>query len=180
MSHRAVIETIKTEIDVHLASGKRRLLMTPGNYGRDFAEKELGLRIEDGIKCSNHIGDALDYASRKNVEHILLIGHAGKLVKLAGGVMNTHSGVADCRMEIIAAHSALAGAGREVIRKIMACTSTGAAIELLQAYKINDAVWKSIGEKIGFHICSRVRGKVTVEYIIFTQEHGVLCKGIAI
>jgi len=174
MSNRAIVETIKTEIDVQTASGKKNLLLTPGNYGRDFAEKELGLDIGDAIKCSNFIGETLDYACIKGIERITLIGHAGKLVKLAGGIMNTHSGIADCRMEIIAAHCALAGAGKEAISQIMACVTTEAAIEIMKQLGINDTVWVSIGQKVGFHLRQRTHGKLIVEYIIFTQEHGVL------
>jgi cobalt-precorrin-5B (C1)-methyltransferase len=174
MSSRAVVETIKTEIDVRTASGIKNLLITPGNYGRAFASSALGLDIENAVKCSNFFGETLDYACARGVENITLIGHAGKLVKLAGGIMNTHSGVADCRMEIIAAHSALAGAGTETIRQIMGCATTEAAIGILMPLGINGAVWDSIGGKIGFHLRERVKGSVFIEYIVFTQEHGVL------
>ena len=174
MSERAIVETIKAEIDVHLASGKRNLLMTPGNYGRDFALSELGLDITLAVKCSNFIGEALDYACMKGVEHIKLVGHAGKLVKIAGGIMNTHSRIADCRMEIIAAHCALAGGGIETIKQVMDCVTTEAAIEVLKQCGLNEPVWRSIGEKIGFHLTERTKGSIVIEYIVFTQEHGVL------
>ena len=177
MSNKAIVDTIKAEIDVQTAYGKRTLIITPGNYGRDFAEKELGLNIDAAVKCSNFIGEALDYVCIKGIKNIVLIGHAGKLVKLAGGIMNTHSAIADCRMEIIAAHSAMAGAGTETIRQIMTCVTTSAAIEILNQIGINDSVWGSIGQKIGFHILERTRGHVFVEYIVFTQEHGVLIRG---
>ena len=174
MSSKAIIDTIKAEIDVYTASGKRELFITPGNYGRDFAEKALGLNIREAIKCSNFIGETLDYACIKGIEHIKLIGHAGKLVKLAGGIMNTHSGIADCRMEIIAAHCALAGAKTETIRQIMACVTTEGAIDIMSRLGINEAVWESIGQKIGYHLRERTKGGVSIEYIVFTQEHGVL------
>jgi cobalt-precorrin-5B (C1)-methyltransferase len=174
MSDRAIVETIKAEIDVQAASGRTSLLVTPGNYGREFAEKTLGLNIEEAIKCSNFIGEMLDYTCIKGIKKITLIGHAGKLVKLAGGVMNTHSAIADCRMEIIAAHCALAGTGMETIRQIMACVTVEAAMVIMDQLGINDTVWESIGQKIGYHLWERTRGSVAVEYIVFTQEHGVL------
>jgi len=179
MSDRAIVETIKAEIDVQAASGEncgKSLLITPGNYGRDFAKEALGLNIDEAIKCSNFIGEALDYACAKRIRSITLIGHAGKLVKLAGGIMNTHSRVADCRMEIIAAHCALAGAGADIIRQIMACVTTEAAIDIMSKLGINNSVWESIGQKIGFHLRERTKGNVMVEYIVFTQERGVLAR----
>lgn len=177
MSNRAVVETIRTDIDVQIASGVRSLMITPGNYGRDFAEKELKLNIDEAIKCSNFIGESLDYACMKGIKMITLIGHAGKLVKLAGGIMNTHSNIADCRMEIIAAHCALMGARADIIKQIMACVTTEAAIAIMSKIGINDAAWESIGQKIGFHLRERTRGSVQVKYIVFTQQHGILCKG---
>ena len=177
MSEKALIDTIKTEMDVHMASGKTKLLVTPGNYGRDFAEKELGLNIDEAVKCSNFIGETLDYACAKALERISLIGHAGKLVKLAGGIMNTHSNIADCRMEIIAAHCALAGAAAADIKRIMDCVSTQACAEIIDELGIATLVWDSIGKKIGFYLKERTKGRISTEYIVFTQENGVLIKG---
>lgn len=179
MSDRAVIETIKAQIDVQEASGRNNLIITPGNYGRDFAEKTLGFNMEEAVKCSNFIGETLDYVCKKGIEHVMLIGHAGKWVKLAGGIMNTHSGIADCRMEIIAAHCALLGAETETIRKIMECVTVEAAILILNQRGINDSVWESIGQKIKMYLRDKTQGAVRIEYIIFTQEHGVLIHGEA-
>ena len=174
MSEKAILETIKTEIDVLIAAGKESLLITPGNYGRDFAKNVLGLDMETAIKCSNFIGETLDHVMLRDSTRIILIGHAGKLVKLAGGVMHTHSSVADCRMEIIAVHCALAGASTDTIRQIMDCVTVEAAISLMKAVGVNDAVWQSIGRKIGYHLHGRTKGRLSVEYIVFTQEEGVL------
>jgi len=80
-------------------------------------------------------------------------------------------------MEIIAAHCALAGAGAEAIGQIMACVTVEAAIAVMLQFGINEPVWESIGEKVGFHIKERTKGRMTVEYIVFTQEHGVLVRG---
>ena len=177
MSDRAVVETVKAEIDVLCASGQKNILVTPGNYGRDFAAKTLGIDIGNAVKCSNFIGETLDHARAKGVERLTLIGHAGKLVKLAGGVMNTHSNVADCRMEIIAAHATMAGAGADTVRRVMECATTEAAIDAIDATEplgIRGAVWAGIGKKIGFHLTERTKGRPAVEAIVFTLAHGVL------
>ena len=180
MSNKAIIETIKTEIDVLSAQGNKKLLITPGNYGRDFAENVLGLNMEGALKCSNFIGETLDYLLLKDIEEITLIGHAGKLVKIAGGIMNTHSNIADCRMEIISAHCALMGAQAATIKQIMECVTVEAAIKIMKELSISDSVWESIGQKIGFHLGERTKGKLVVEFIVFTQEHGVLFKGLTV
>lgn len=174
MSEKAIVDTIKTEIDVHISEGRGNLLVTPGNYSRDFAMNMLGLNIDDAVKCSNFIGETLDYAVYCGVKEMTLIGHAGKLVKVAGGIMNTHSSIADCRMEIIAAHSAMAGASSEIISQIMDCITVDAAIETLGKGAIYNRVLCSLGKKIGFHIRERTKGDMQVRYIVFTQEYGIL------
>lgn len=174
MSEKAIVDTIKTEMDMRISEGKRDLFINFGNYGRDFSEKYLGLNINSAIKCSNFIGETLDYAVYLNVERILLIGHAGKMVKLAGGIMNTHSSVADCRMEIIAAHCGIIGANKEIIKKIMNCVTTDEALLILKEHGIDKEVWKSIGDKIWYHLKERTKGKITMDFVVFTEEFGVL------
>ena len=65
--------------------------------------RTYGFDLERSVKCSNFIGASIDMAADLGFEEMLLTGHIGKLVKLAGGIMNTHSREADCRMELLAA-----------------------------------------------------------------------------
>ena len=53
------------------------------------------------MKCSNFIGDSIDMAAETGYQGLVLVGHIGKLIKVAGGIMNTHSKWADCRMELL-------------------------------------------------------------------------------
>lgn len=170
MSEKAIIDTIHLEIDssVEEAAGRQVLLVTPGNYGRDFAMRRLGLDMEKGIKCSNFIGETLDYAVYKNIPNILLIGHAGKLCKIAGGIMNTHSRTADCRCEIFAAHAAMAGASAELAGRIMEAATTEEIAGLLMEAGLAEMVYNSLMSKLEFHLKSRVFGKSRVEAIMFT------------
>lgn len=112
MSEKALIDTIKVVVDRQHAKDPEHILIAPGNYGRDFCREELGLDIENAVPVSNYIGEALDYIRYKGFKKILFVGHTGKLIKTAAGIMNTHSSYADGRMEIIAVHSALWGAGQ--------------------------------------------------------------------
>jgi cobalt-precorrin-5B (C1)-methyltransferase len=178
MSDQALVDTIKAEIDVQMASGLGRLLMMPGNYGRDFARDRLGLDVARAIRFSNFIGEAIDHLVEAGAQAVTLIGHAGKLVKVAGGIMNTHSKHGDCRMEIIAAHAALAGADRHLIAGLLDSATTEAAIELLLAAGLCQDTWLTIGERIVYHLQQRSRGAIDIEFTVFTQEHGVLAKGL--
>jgi cobalt-precorrin-5B (C1)-methyltransferase len=176
MSETAIIDTIKLEIDSRKENAQKILLMSPGNYGLDFTKDFLGLDIDSAVKISNFIGEAFDYALYKGFNKILLIGHVGKLVKIAAGVMNTHSKIADCRNEIFAAHSALAGAKKEVIENIMNTTNTDEIHRILAEENLSDAVYESILKKIEFNIDYRLMNKVQVGIVIFSNTNGILMK----
>lgn len=178
MSEQALIDTIHIDMNSRYADGQRELLLCPGNYGEDFARDTLGLDITRGVKCSNFIGEALDYAVYRGFSNILLVGHAGKLIKLAAGVFQTHSAYADARQEIFASHAALCGADVETIQKLMAAVTVDACLDILQEVRLDQPVLQSISQKIHAHLVHRVCGKtgkqIGIEYVIFTNQYGIL------
>ena len=129
MSEKALTDTICLEMRVLKENGHDCCIVTPGNYGSDFLKEKMGMDLSLAVKCSNYIGEAIDDAAMLDMKGILLVGHVGKLVKLAAGVMNTHSRQADCRMEVFAAHAALAGAGQKTAERIMNCVNTSEAAD---------------------------------------------------
>lgn len=102
------------------------------------------------------------------------MGHIGKLVKLAGGIMNTHSRVADCRCELFAAHAALAGVSRDAIGRLMEAATTDACLEILDEEGKKEAVMQSLMKKIGQHAAHRLGGMVEVTVLVFSNRFGVL------
>ena len=103
MSEAALVETIRLDIRVHAQEDVSLLAVAPGTYGERFLKEETGLSMENFIKCSNFIGTSFKMLSQEGIHQALLAGHVGKLVKVAGGVMNTHSRYGDRRMEILSA-----------------------------------------------------------------------------
>ena len=198
MSEKALVDTIRTEIKqfAELSGIKREadhepqgdstlsaikvppMLVCPGNYGQDYARDVLGIDLESGVKCSNYIGEMLDYSCWLGIPKILLIGHAGKLIKIAAGVMNTHSSSADGRQEVIASHGAMLGMEPSAVKDIMNAISAEEMTDILrnQGEEFAQKVFDSIGTKIKEHIDHRTRGKLQVEFIVFTKIHGTLIK----
>ena len=176
MSEKALVDTIRLELDSLYAQGQRIAFLCPGNYGADFARDTLGLDLERAVKCSNFIGEAFDHAAYRGYPEILLVGHAGKLVKMAAGVMNTHSSVADARQEIFTAHAALCGAPRETLEGLMAAISVDACVELLDEVNLRQPVLSRIGREMETRIVLRMKGQARVEFIMFTGKYGVLAE----
>ena len=176
MSEKALTDTIRLELDSLYAQGQRTAFLCPGNYGADFARDALGLDLEKAVKCSNYIGEALDHAVFRGFRDILLVGHAGKLVKLAAGVMNTHSSVADGRQEIFTAHAALCGAGRDTLAGLMESISVDACIALLDRENLRAPVLARIEREIEKRLALRLRNRGHVEFILFTAKYGILAQ----
>ena len=176
MSEEALIASIYLEMDMNAARGERHLLVTPGNYGHDFAVADLGLDLDASVQCSNFVGKTIDYAVTKGFESLLLVGHIGKLVKVAAGVMNTHSKVADARRETLAAHAAMAQASVDVVRAIMDATTTDDAIAILDAAGLRDAVMASLAQAIDFQLKHRAGSALRIEAVFFSRVYGILGK----
>ena len=126
------------------------------------------------VKTSNFIGDTLDMAATAKFEEVLLVGHVGKLVKLAAGVMNTHSHTADGRAEVFCAHAALCGARREVCAALMDAATTDACLDILDGAQLRGPVLESILAAIQMHLDRRAGGAFRVGAVLFSNQHGPL------
>ncbi|MBC5649189.1 cobalt-precorrin-5B (C(1))-methyltransferase CbiD [Christensenella tenuis] len=181
MSERAVIETIKTEIEKYGAENRQAILFNAGNYGKAFCREKMGLDLARGVKISNYFGEAIDHALYCGFKEILIISHIGKISKLAAGVMNTHSSVADARAEVFAAHAALSGANKETVREIMQALTTAQMIEILKKAGLEKETLLSVGESILQKIGARTKGAARCEIVVFdNEEHTVFISGGAV
>jgi cobalt-precorrin-5B (C1)-methyltransferase len=174
MSETALLGSIKAEMKMFMGTGRKYLLTVPGNYGKDFVKAYPALEGQQPIECSNFIGDFLDMAIELGAEGVLLVGNLGKLVKLAGGIMNTHSRNADSRMEILASNAIMAGADAGTAKEIMGCISTDDALEVLDRKGLMKETMDLLIPKIEFHMNHRVKGDIKVAAIVFSTEFGIL------
>ena len=175
MSERAFIETIRLELRQKRAEGERRTVISPGNYGREFMKKSYGFDLDRSVKCGNFIGLTVDMAKEEGFAELLLVGHIGKLIKVAGGIMNTHSREADCRMEILASLGLLCGADGGTARSILRCALTDEAVEILDEAGIKQAVMDMAVERICGNLERRTE-KMKIECMMFSNKFGELGK----
>ena len=104
MSKTALLETIEADIKFRLKNSKERLVyLAPGNIGAKFLENNFNINSTTVAIISNFIGESIDYAISNEAREIVLCGDLGKLIKLSGGIMNTHSNDSDSRLELLVA-----------------------------------------------------------------------------
>ena len=174
MSEKALTDTIYLEMKMLRESGYSCCYAVPGNYGMDFLTDQLGINPDLAVKCSNYVGDTIDDAKLLGMKGLLLIGHVGKFIKLAAGVMNTHSRTADCRMEVFASHAAMAGADAAVVKEIMACLNTTEVVKILKGRGLLQDIMKTVMERITFYLRQRAGGELETGAVVFSGEEGIL------
>lgn len=158
--------------DGDIGRSARRILAVPGNYGQRYVEQQLGLRGVPVVEVSNYIGEAIDLAVSYGATDFLLVGNVGKLVKLAAGIMNTHSRVADGRWEIFAAHLALCGGTRAQVAAMRKSTTTEEMLTRLEEMGLRVPVMASIMGEIEAHMAHRIRGQMNFGVIVYSERFG--------
>ena len=175
MSEAAIIKSIEIEMKQKLATGYKHLLVTPGNYGLAYLKDNMKeLPLKDTVKCSNYVGETIDMAAGMGAEGILFISHIGKFVKVAGGIMNTHSRCADSRVEIIAANAIRAGISAEAARNILNTLTTDEALEIVNKEGFLKKTMKEITDRISFYLKHRSYGRLKTGAVIYSNVFGYL------
>lgn len=174
MSERALIASIQVEMKQHFCQGENYILVTPGNYGADYLREHMTIPFENNIKCSNYVGETIDMAIDMGVKGILFVAHIGKFVKVAAGIMNTHSHCADGRMEVLCASAIRAGGTLECAREILEAGTTDEALAVIDRYGILEETMAVVMEKIQFYLDHRSYEQILLGAVVFSNVYGLL------
>ncbi|MDO4865447.1 MAG: cobalt-precorrin-5B (C(1))-methyltransferase CbiD [Clostridia bacterium] len=169
MSNAALVDTIRLELSVLSAAGHKGVLLCPGNYGETFARETLGLDMSRQVSVSNFIGDGIEAAVGYGFKRILLVGHIGKLVKLGIGLHNTHSAYGDGRMETLIACALECCGDIELLRAILNCVTTDAALETITDRGLLEPVLAVLGRRIQATLERKVPVGTEIGFICFTN-----------
>lgn len=172
MSVEALLKTIETELRQKRAMGYEQVVIAPGNYGMDFMKTTYHYDLDKAVKCSNYIGATLDMIGELQFKEVLLVGHLGKLVKVSGGIMNTHSHEADSRMELMAAAGIRAGLEAEILSEVLDAVSVDAAYEIIKKTGKEKSVMSHVMKKMDYHLKKRANGRFQIECITFSNAFG--------
>ena len=154
MSKSALIDTIKVDMKSKRENSEY-IVAVPGNYGMDYIANKFGFDKVIGVEFSNYIGEAIDFAINLECKGLLLVGHIGKFVKLAGGIMNTHSNDADARAELMAAHllkcdleNIEASKIVNIAKEILSSNTTDESVGILKREGILKEVMSGLGQSM--------------------------------
>ncbi|EAX47830.1 cobalamin biosynthesis protein CbiD [Thermosinus carboxydivorans Nor1] len=173
MSEEAFKNSLTPQISVVKALGYDSIVFVPGKMGQEYAVKRYGLPGDAVVQTSNFIGHMLESAVSHGLKQVLLIGHLGKIVKVAAGIFHTHNRVADGRLETIAAYLAAGGAPVSVIREILACNTAEAAVTIIENGGFT-SVYQVLAERASTRAQRYVFGELTVGTVILTLKGEML------
>jgi cobalt-precorrin-5B (C1)-methyltransferase len=162
------------QIDIALAKGYKRIFMVPGNIGEKITKQLFETPDEAIIQTGDFMGYMLDQAVEKGAKEIMLLGHPGKLVKLAAGIFNTHHKMGDARAEVIAAYAGAAGADADTVNRILQSNTTEEAAEILKQIDLSRTTFDRIAEKVRSRVMDRIKEKAKVSVIIVSYDGSVL------
>jgi len=151
MSEDSWKRSLALELEMKRAQGMTSVILVPGNHGERFVQEHMQIDAERVVTMSNFVGYMLQEAQRLGFQHVVLVGHLGKLIKVAAGIFHTHSHIADGRMETLVARLALLGAPHEFLRAVFECSTTEAAMELIEQQgwqAVYDDIAQAIGERV--------------------------------
>ena len=174
MSEDALIKSIEIEMRQKVENGAEYLLITPGNYGAAYLKEHMELPFEESMKCSNYIGETLDMALDMGVKGILFVSHIGKFVKVAGGIMNTHSRCADSRAELLAANAIRAGISMDGAKEILDTITTDEALSVILRENLLEPLMRELTDRILYYLNHRTYDRMLLGAVVFSNEYGYL------
>lgn len=174
MSEAALVASIRLEMEMLVKNGAGYLVITPGNYGQAFSKEQMNIDLTYSMKCSNYVGETLDMARELGVKGILFIAHIGKFIKVAGGIMNTHSRNADSRAEVMAANALRAGASRNTVMEILDSVTTEQSIDILIRDHCLEKTMEEVLQRVEYYLSKRGGEQLEVGAILFSSVHGKL------
>jgi cobalt-precorrin-5B (C1)-methyltransferase len=168
--------TIAAELSVLAHQGIDAVVLTPGNYGRQYARGK-GFPEEMVVTYGNFLGFALERVLALKIERVHLIGELGKMVKVAGGIFLTDSRVADARMEILAAFAAFFGVRQTTVERILHSSLTEEVLEYLEGEGISLPEFGNfVAERVRKRVLEYTQGRIRVAVELFSLKRGFLGK----
>ncbi|MBE9030218.1 cobalt-precorrin-5B (C(1))-methyltransferase [filamentous cyanobacterium LEGE 11480] len=155
-------QTLKTK-----AAQSKHLVFCIGSNGLRVADR-LHIPKKNIVQTGNWVGAMLVEAGLQGIESALVLGYQGKLIKLAGGIFNTSSHLADAKLEIISAAIVRQGGDLATAQAILQSPTADAAYQLLLAQNQAKPIFTDLAQKIRQKATQYVQKYADVELPIDT------------
>ena len=168
-SDEAWARSLVPQLDVAVAAGYRDVWLVPGGLGERVAIERFEAPERAVVQTANFVGTLLDACAAAGVERAVLVGHVGKLAKVAAGLFDTHSRVGDARLETIAALAAAEGAPAPLVARLLALQTAQAAVPLLAETGLA-GTWDALAERAAARASARAGVPVACAVLGYDDE----------
>ncbi len=159
------------------------LTLCIGSNGRTVAQG-LGIPESAIVQAGNWIGALLVEAGLRGAQSVLLIGYHGKLIKLAGGIFNTSSHIADAKLEILSAAVVRAGGDRATLEAVLNAKTADAAYFEIKERGLAELVFNNLAEKISHNAKNYVKKyadtSLEIGTILFDRKGEIITQNKAV
>jgi cobalt-precorrin-5B (C1)-methyltransferase len=170
------LESLRQQLQEKAAS-QAHLVFCIGSNGMQVADRS-GIPASHIVQTGNWIGALLLTAALQNVESVLLLGYQGKLLKLAGGIFNTSSHLADAKLEIMAAALIRVGGSAEMARVLLDQKTADAAYQLLVSAELAELTCGYLAEQVSEKAMTYVRKyadrQLEVSTVLFDRQGQII------
>ncbi len=149
-STSALRDALKCALNVAVACNVKAPVFVPGRIGEKAARRHFRLVPEQLIEVSNEWGFVLDEAAKYEFNRLLVLGHPGKLAKLAMGQWDTHSARSKSAVQLVESLT------RDLVNRPVAASRTVEGIFCL----LDEAEVRKIAETLAHRIRQAVRARL--------------------
>ncbi len=165
--------SLSLQLDVLKASGHKKVALVLGYVGEKFCQGVLRLKADSMIKIGDHVGFMLSECVKKKINKVLLVGHIGKLVKVANGQFDTNIRFGDHRLKTITHFALLCGAKKEIIEKVSRQASAEATVDILKKHNLTQT-FDMLAKRTVDVINEFVNNQLSVDCIFLSLQGEVL------
>ena len=174
-STAAFAASIRQGIDVAVAMGERRVVLTTGGRSEEFARTATGLADHCYVQMGDFAGYAVEQCSKKGVEEAVVAGFIGKLAKMAAGASQTHVKGSKVDTALLARLASEAGAPDAESEEVKGANTARHALEIAQGRPWAGAFLGRICGLVHSHMQGRA-GRTGVSVVMFGFDGDIIAR----
>lgn len=175
-STAAFAASIRQSIDVAVAMGDRRIVLSTGGRSEEFARALTGLADHCYVQMGDFAGYAVEQCAKKGIEEAAIAGFVGKLAKMAAGASQTHVKGSKVDTAFLARLAVEAGAPDGDAALVRGANTARHVLEIASDRGWAGAFFESVCREVHSHMRRRAGDRPRLEVVMFGFDGEVLAR----
>jgi len=159
---------IRQSLDVSVAMGTDRVVLTTGGRSEDFSKTLLGNTFPDHayIQIGDFIGYSIKQCVNKRIRKAIIAGFIGKLTKMAMGVKQTHVKGSHVNMEYMAKIASTCSSSTALTRDIREANTARHVSEIIDRNRV-EGFYDAICREVYSQLNDYSNGRIELQIVMF-------------